>query len=108
MDLPQFVQHYWLALIALVIAGRFLFFSRRAPSVASSTGPSIARATVSEKTTTISFAPNDPEFAAIVRALDAGNKIEAIKLLRKSKALDLTSAKQLIDVLDADRGALCR
>lgn len=47
-----------------------------------------------------STAPAEPLPAPVMQALQQGNKIEAIKLLREQTGLDLQAAKEMIDAAE--------
>ncbi len=48
--------------------------------------------------------PDVPD--AVIAAVDAGNRIQAIKLLREETGLGLREAKDIVDGLAAQRGGL--
>ncbi len=113
MEILPFLQQNWIAItvIAFILLGmrgkpgrsevRLSFGIDPKGSVPSLQPSDAFRGTVTTRVVEVNS--SDPIFPQVMEALQRGNKIEAIKILREAKQIDLTMAKQLVDVLDRHR-----
>jgi len=113
MDIASFLQQNWVAItvVAFILLGMRGKGNRSEvrlsfgvdPKALASNLPTQQTFGGTVSTRVVEVTSSDPIFPQVMEALQRGDKIQAIKILREAKQIDLTMAKQLVDVLDRHR-----